>query len=206
MKTIDSFNQPEKKEGKTIEKLESYLHSFGIPTDTWGIGYAKNISDLLAELAAGESTLTEQNGELLRSTQGLAINVYCIVDGKVMRLKEDRQVFKDGRLRERSGDVMDTSLGEKLSEGEDHIAAVGRALQEELGIEEPANPTPIRGETKVKERDSRSFPGLKSKHELHYYDVLLTTKSYRPDGYEENQPEKSTYFVWEEIDELPESL
>lgn len=185
-----------KNEDQSIDSLQKQLLSAGIDTSSWGTGKAKTIDDLFNEIREGETVLTkDESGELLRTVVvGSAAVYHKTADGKTYRLKEDRQVFTDGRERRRE---MVGSVAEKMKPDEDPAEAMVRGIQEELGIE---------GELEMHEADSYdevvdspSYPGLRSKYLHHTFEVSLKDEQYNPDGYVENQPTKSTYFVWEEV-------
>lgn len=186
----------------TRDELESFLRERGVPIDTWGHGTAKTIDHLLRELNAGESTLTEAGGVLTRSAAGCLVNVYYFDGIKAWLLREDRQVFTDGREKTRAD--LAGSVGEKLKPGEDPHRGVERALYEELGILDALPLIERPGSTKGP-KPSVSFPGLMVVYTNHCFDVVLPTRHFRPEGYVEQQDDKTTYFVWDSIpdDRLP---
>lgn len=118
---------------------------------------------------------------------------YHAPDGKKYRLKEDRQVFKDGRERRRE-------LGRAVSEKMKPRTAMIRGIQEELGISSKI----ILIDTGTDEQKiaSPSYPGLESLYIRHKFRAELTDEQFNPDGYEEEQDDKMTYFIWEEITEV----
>lgn len=186
----------------TRDKLESFLRKRGVPVDTWGHGTAKTLDHLLHELDAGESTLTATDGVLTRSAAGCLVNVYYFDGTNAWLLREDRQVFTDGREKKRPD--LAGSVGEKLKPGEDPSRGVERALCEELGILEALPLIERPGSTKGP-KPSVSFPGITTVYTNHCFDVILPTRHFRPKGYVERQDDKTTYFVWDQIpaDQLP---
>ncbi len=168
--------------------LTDTLIKFGIPVDQWGKGAAKNIKNLQTEIDEKETTLEENNGELIRKVCVVAVAVEC--NGK--RLIEDRQEFNDGRVRRRGT----KRCGEKCIEGEIPQQAAIRCLTEELGLENinPANL--IFEKTNQREMLSMSYPGLKSKYYTSLFYYNMPEDQYNPDGYIEVQSDKKTYFVW----------
>lgn len=117
---------------ESVVRISRLLDQFAIDTSRWGMNGAKTIEDLVVEIAAGESRLEECGGELVRVTTSLGVDVFVRIYGKTYLLKEKVQVFADGYECRRN---LSTSLGEKLLPGEDIIAAVRRALKEELGVD-----------------------------------------------------------------------
>lgn len=180
----------------TCEELQEKLLSAGIDTSQWGTGKAKTLEHLLKEVSEGEAELVKTpEGALVRRTTVGKADIYFIdTDGTVYRLKEDRQVFKDGRERKRN---LDSAVSEKLKVGEDHADAVTRGIQEELGIE---------GEKQVEDQgitteqgESPSYPGLGTEYVLHRFKVTIGGEQYKSEGYQEDQPDKTTFFVWEKV-------
>ncbi|MFA6602206.1 MAG: hypothetical protein WCT01_00230 [Candidatus Shapirobacteria bacterium] len=46
---------------------------------------------------------------------------------------------------------------------------------------------------------SQSYPGLMTRRTVHAFLLDLPNKFYREEGYQEEQPDKITYFRWQEI-------
>lgn len=176
-----------------LKRLQSYLHSFGTPIDSWGINGTKTVRHLLNELQTGESDLEEKDGKLMRHVTGIGINIYYKAGKQVFKLKEDKQIFSNKSVRQRN---ISTSLGEKMKPGELPKEAAQRALKEELGITayELGKPTIEDREPKV----SGTYPGLLTKHYVYVFTVSLREEDYKPEGYIEVQTDKTTYFVWKE--------
>jgi hypothetical protein len=180
----------------TTDNLRATLHEHNVPTDAWGTGRAKTLKHLLGELMSGEARLeSDGTGRLRRILELVGVDVfYQAPDGTLHRLKEDRQVFTDGRIRRR--DTLPTSLSEKMHPGENPEKAVSRALEEELRIKAQAG-VHAAG-LRVEDQSSESFPGLQTTYHIRDFVALLPTTAYVPDGYFEVQPDKTTYFVWEQ--------
>ena len=179
----------------TQAKLEELLRANCIPFDTWGAGSTKTIDHLLGEIRFKETSLRKIEGLLTREVSTAAINVYRVTPQKTLLLKEQKQVFKDGRSRKR---ILDTSIAEKIKSGENSRAAAQRAFTEELGISEFV--TLVFKERRTKgPKPSLSYPGLQTINTLHYFDAFLSERAFKRGGYLERQPDKSTYFIWEEV-------
>ena len=179
----------------TLGKLTQLMLSAGLPVDEYGEGEAKEIDDLQKEVAEGECFLTiASDGTLTRQVKPVWVNVLChLKDGRVMVLREQKQVLKDGRTRERN---LPSSLGEKLKLGEDTDATALRALEEEIGV------TDVTYIEKVKE-ESRTFtpptfPGIESTYSSTFYDAVIPESAFVPEGYVENQDKKDNYYVWDQ--------
>lgn len=180
-----------------MEQLKCTLEKAGIDITRWGIGQAKTLAHLKKEIENGETFLvSDEAGKLIRTVVvGGADIFYQSPDGKKFHLREDRQVFNDGRMRQRN---LSQSVSEKIKPGEDPDTAVIRGIQEELGIE--GEIVSIRVGTDDQIIESPSYPGLQSQYVIHRYQVTLTEKQFDPRGYVENQPDKNTYFVWEKLE------
>lgn len=74
-------------------------------------------------------------------------------------------------------------------------SAVQRGIKEELGFDITESQISDNGNNR-KVMDSMSYPGLNSIIDLFKFTVKLNDKQYNPDGYIENQEDKSTYFKW----------
>ena len=161
-----------------------------------GVLEAKTLAHLQKEIESGETVLiTGNEGELLRKVVvGGADVFYVSPEGKKYRLKEDRQVFKDGRERRRD---LGQAVSEKMKPDENPNDATIRGIQEELGIGGEI----ILTETGTDEQllSSPSYPGLQSQYIRHRFEAVLSHEQFREDGYVEEQSGKSTYFVWEEV-------
>lgn len=178
--------------------LRAFLEENDVPFDQWGKGEAKTFDNLLAEIVSGEATLKKRGGIPCRSITISALDVYHDDGARLLLLREDKQLFSDGRSRIRK---LDRSIGEKQKRGETPLQAARRALVEELGITETlplfAKPPVTKGPL-----PSLSFPGLFTFYTMHVFDVFLPPHLYRADGYVERQKEKVSYFVWEQCREL----
>lgn len=166
-----------------------------VPVHKYGVGEAKTIAHLVNEINNNECTLTETPTGLLRMTSAAAIIVQTTrPDGHVLTLKEQKQVFKDGRERERTFEFQ-RSVGEKIRPDEQPDVAARRALAEELGITADIQLEDLgvehRGPT-----TSPSYPGISNIYDIHRFRVMLPPELFRADGYTEVQPDKTTYFVW----------
>jgi hypothetical protein len=175
----------------TEAKFSNYLSSFGIPVNLWGQGTAKTIGHLLQEVSVGETVLTTKGRELLRQVGFSAVHVTYRDGREVYELVEYRQEFRDGRVRRRNTGA---SISEKLQPGENPKDAAERALQEELGISGGVN---LKGGKITEElKESPSYPGLRTQYLRYDFNAELRPDQYSPEGYVEEQDDKTTYFVW----------
>ncbi|MDO8495093.1 MAG: hypothetical protein Q7S32_01010 [bacterium] len=179
---------------QTERGLIDYLRNFNISVETWGQGSAKTVGHLLKEIEQGEMALVPLGKELVRQVEIASVDVYFQDGNDRYRLVEDRQEFKDGRVRRRSPRG---SLSEKMKSGENSSEVAKRAVVEELGIESEVQVS--EGEIIEELEDSLSYPGLKAQYVLHVFSVELDQDQFSADGYREDQEDKTTYFIWRKI-------
>ena len=192
---IDS--DAETKEQMNPEKLKAILNEAKIDTTEWGQGKAKTLEHLAKEVIAGETEIARTTeGKLVRRiTVGKAdIYYYDKESGNTYKLVEDKQIFKDGRERKRN---LDAAISEKFKPDENPQEAIMRGIQEELNI---------KGEMKIEEKgmeneeiESPSYPGLNTQYVLHRFETFLERNQFNKEGYKEEQPDKTTYFIWKEV-------
>ena len=175
-----------------IKSLVSLLNENNVNPNLFGKGEAKTLAHLLKEVEEGETVFEVEGGVLRRVISLVFIEIQSPYGEKLV---EDRQVFVDGRVRERGL----TALAEKFKPGEDPFAAAKRALQEELGVsaEIADTLTFLEGGNSEKVKTSPSYPGLVSVYRVTNLSVQLPVAAYDPTGYVERQPDKSTYFSWQ---------
>lgn len=186
-----------KKPSESIDSLRLKLEKSGIDTSQWGTGKAKTLEHLLKEIEEGETVLvTGEKGELLRKVIVARANIYYL-DSKAnkFRLKEERQVFKDGRERKRD---LGITVSEKIKLNEDPKEAMIRGIQEEPGISGEIDLTEMGTDEETIE--SPSYPGLLSQYIRHNFETILNKEQFKPEGYLEEQDGISTYFIWEKVE------
>jgi hypothetical protein len=202
---------------QTIEDLTMLLDLGGIDYANWGeTPGSKSVEKLFQYIQAGEYTLVfDPEYGLVREVEQVGVFTFARdPDGLLFLLKEDRQVFQDGRVRKR--DLGGVSYREKLHSGKEGFnAAVWRGLEEELPIlytfclerdlqrvgSSILRIDPYRKPTILIEDETYipSFPGLPNRSKEHRYAMLIPTASYRPEGYVTDEEDKTTYFMWEQV-------
>lgn len=173
------------------QELESYLQQHKISVRDWGKGESKTLDDLWQELDHGESRLEESGDRVVRFVTGVGIDVYYVSFGIRLKLFEEKQVFTDGRPRERK---LSTSVGEKMRPRETAQEAAARALLKELSITGVAIMA-----IGVEDRHivrSDSFPGLWTKNTVNLFECWLPPELFNSKGYIEVQDGKTSYFKW----------
>jgi hypothetical protein len=177
----------------TQREIAEKLLRFNVPIEMWGTGETRTFKKFVEEVQSGEVILEEQEGKLVRCSEGVGVNVYYMLTRSCkLVLKEEKQVEADGRERKR--DVL-ASIGEKLQPSEDPTYGAYRCLREELSIEEQLN---LLCEPSLKKGPvaSQSYPGLLSQYTLHMFSVYLPHRLYRDRGYIEKQKDKTNYYKW----------
>lgn len=200
MNHILSYKLFEYKENPTEIVVNSYdellnlLKEYNIPLEKWGTGGFKTVEHLWGEIEDEECTLTEKDGQLNRDVDFVGTRIIYKKDGKNYRLWEDRAEFKDGRIRIRP---IPHSMAEKFKHGEDPVPALIRGMEEELGIK--LNKNQFAFYNKDRFENNGDYPGIRSYHNGYYYFIVLNDEQFNPDGYIENQKDKTIYFVWREL-------
>lgn len=191
---MENFKENAKE--STLETLKQQLKDAGIDISKWGKGQAKTLKQLQKEIENGETILViDKQGKLLRKVAVGGSNIfYTSPEGKKYRLKEDKQVFKDGRERKRD---LGQAVLEKMKSNEEPKDAMIRGIREELGIKGEIYLTKTGTEEQL--LSSPSYPNLVSQYIRHKFEATLNDQQFKADGYIEEQEDKNTYFVWEEI-------
>lgn len=179
-----------------LTELSNLLSRYNIPFKYWGQGKSKTLNHLLDEIQNKECYLEEKNENITRYIEFVGVKIYYRNEnGETWTLKEDRQEFKDGRIRRRE---MPNSVSEKMITGEDAALAAARGIKEELGIEIEKNQLTKRQDL-FYNGGSLSYPGLKTKYKGHKFICYLNKSQFNEEGYVENQKDKSTYFKWKKL-------
>jgi len=176
----------------TEAELRERLEQSGVLVEGWGTGKAKSLAHLIKEIVSGETMLLDRDGALVRQVSVAQADITFRGPEGLLKLVELRQVFTDGRVRERNNAF---SLAEKMEPGEDPAQAIERGIREELGVEGDL-PIQFVGE-ECEGMFSPSYPGLFSEYRFFRYTVEFWADQYRPEGYIETQPDKTTYFGWQ---------
>jgi hypothetical protein len=174
---------------KNLEHLNQTLNDYDINPNDWGNGETRTLKELYKEIVDGETELSDNFGELIRTVTVVGIVVTC----NDFKLKEDRQEFTDGRIRHRD---LTVSCAEKLIKGETPKQAAVRCIKEELGIE--IHESELVPHVNHSTADmSSSYPGLKCVYHRNQFDYEMKMEFFKPEGYQEFQENKTTYFIWQ---------
>jgi hypothetical protein len=176
-----------------MQEIEKQLNDSGIDMSLYGQGKAKTIKDLVKEIEDNETVLVKENGKLLRKVQVGNVEIfYTNKTGDKFILKEDKQVFNDGRERRRAH--LSGSLSGKMRVDENPKESIIREIQEELGISSRLDVKEKITETETIE--SQSYPGLPTCYITNRFTADMTDKDFKLEGYVEKTNSLTTYFVW----------
>nr|MBA3602612.1 hypothetical protein [Parachlamydiaceae bacterium] len=147
------FNMTDLKSAEDLIELLSY---FQIKPDNW----IKSVSDLFNEIKKGDCRLSIENSRLHRHVEGVAINCfYTNSQGERFQLFEEKQVFKNGKVRERGHPFVAEKL--QFNESPEHGAL--RGLAEELQISGPdVHVISLPKENKCDTIDCPTYKGIQS--------------------------------------------
>lgn len=153
-----------------IQSLESWLQRRQISVEAWGLGSSKSIETLWAELQSGESELAEDPPRRIVSV------VQIIIRREEHVLVEASQELEDGRQRGRW-----QLPSEKMHPGEEPAETALRGLREELGVAaEEVSFVPGSVESWQWERDSISYPGLRTCYRFYRVEAVVAGLPHQP--------------------------
>ncbi|MBA3603293.1 MAG: hypothetical protein H0W50_06565 [Parachlamydiaceae bacterium] len=177
----------------STEDLSELLSYFQIKYDNW----IKSVSDLFNEIKKGDCRLSIENGILHRHVEGVAIKCFYInSQGERFQLFEEKQVFKNGRVREGGHPF----VAEKLQFNESPEQGALRGLAEELQISGPdVHVISLPKENKCDTIDCPTYKGIQSTYNTAVFYCEIPDSHYRS-FYIEEQEDKQTFFSWIKID------
>lgn len=172
-----------------------------LPLRQWGVGSARNLSNLLREIGSGETVLTSERGELIRNVD---IVIVFLISKNGRWLTEDHQQMVDGRIRNRRFPY----ISEKLRLGENSVDTALRAITEETGGHIiPNKKRLVEGEVHLLDENhayntgSSSYPGLKSIKKAYTFAYIVSKKEYRPRYTEVDVTGSVTIHSWKKVKE-----
>lgn len=176
-----------------LDSLKKQLSENGIDYSSWGKAATKTVENLLDEIKRGETTFTKFEGRLLRQVTGIGAHIYFKNGKKLLKLREEKQVFPDGSIRVRD---FARSVGGKIKFGENEFNALKREIKEELGIDGNYEIKKI-GENNYL-LNSPSYPGLLTRSITYMFEVYLLPEQFNEAGYTEKDNGIISYFIWNE--------
>jgi len=196
MKHLSLYENHKSDQFSSENDLVNFLIANDIPVEQWGKGAAKTVKHLYNEILEKESVLSYIDGKLIRSIEFVSAQIFYDSPGGVLKLVEEKQIFKDGRVRSR---YLESSVSEKMKADEGPRNSIIRGIEEELKISISMDQIEANGNIDETE-ESNSYPGLLTRYNGYKYKIELRSHQYRPEGYIEHQRDKSTYFKWEIYD------
>jgi hypothetical protein len=177
---------------KSEEELCIWLNKFpDIKPNEW----IKTVSDLYKEIETGECILGIEDKKLHRRIDVVSIKCFHTnEEGQRFQIFEEKQVFKNGRERQRGFNY----IAEKLQSNETPEECAKRGLAEELQIAGPdVHLVPLTEENKFEKRET-SYTGIQGSYNKYFFSCEIP-KLFFKDSYIEEQEDKSTYFSWIKI-------
>jgi hypothetical protein len=174
------------------------LESAGVSAIAWGGDSSVALKLLAQELEDGGAVLVrDEHGQLVRQITWVCADIlYHSNGGELLRLVEQKQIFRDGYERIRDARV---AISRRLDPFENGSESVMRQIREGLNI-----PGALRVRVlgvKEEVQSSQEYPGLPELCTTHNYSVVLNDKQFQRDGYVESQGDIDTFYVWEAVQE-----
>lgn len=158
--------------------------------------WIKSVSDLYGEIKRGECVLGIEDEKLHRRVDVVAIKCfYTDEEGQRFQIFEEKQVFKNGLVRQRGNKY----IAEKLQPNETLEECAKRGLAEELQIAGPdVHVVPLIEENHFEKRESPTYKGIQCSYNTHFFSCEIPKLLYKS-SYVEEQADKSTFFSWIKI-------
>ncbi len=165
-------------------------------TMSWGGDSAGALKLLAQELEDGGAVLVrDEQGQLVRQINWVCADIlYHSNGGELLRLVEQKQIFRDGYERIRDSQV---AISRRLEPFENGSESVMRQIRQGLNI-----PGAVRVRNlgvKKEAQSSEGYPGLPEVYHTHNYSVMLNDKQFQQEGYVESQGDIDTFYVWETV-------
>jgi hypothetical protein len=171
-----------------------YLKKFNVPVELYGTGGFKTVNHLFNEIKEGETVLTEKDGKLIREVNFVGARIIYKKEGSWIHLYEEKQIFKDGRVRRRN---LPYSMAEKFKLGEEPKKVLIRGMKEEIDLN--ITNDQFNYFNKLRFEDNSDYPGITSFHTGYEFLVVLKDNQYVEEGYIERQSDKDVYFKWKSL-------
>jgi len=182
----------------SAEHLRSVLTVYGVKTEVWDTPPYKNVNDLYHEIEAGESRIVHLGSQLGRLVSIANVDILAAIGTRRYQLVEDRQDFlRGGEIKSRRRELRWVS--EKIKGDESPEAAARRGIKEELDVDYTGVLEPDGEPSAEWKQSSFSYPGLMSIYQKYRFKAHFGLDVWKPEGYFERQPDKITYFVWDEL-------
>ena len=159
------MNQP-----TNINQLKLLLNTYNINYANWGKnGQTKSINNLFKELQTGDSILNVEEGNLIRKSTSLWIDVFRNETLSHV-LHEKKQFLLNGKVKLRNENHPVT---EKQMRNEGIMDTLQRGLNEELGLTRSMYKIKQNTHTQINKTNSKSYPGLKAVYKKHFKKIIL---------------------------------
>jgi 8-oxo-dGTP pyrophosphatase MutT (NUDIX family) len=151
---------------------------------------AKTIHEFMVEIEAGESTLSVEQGRLIRLTSAIDIAVYS--PDRTLRLIEHHRVFGLKVV-----PAYNENVRGKMKRGETPEEAAIREMREELygGTAVQVGEIIFLSDS-CTEEESVSYPGLVTRRIMYCFECNINPLLFRLQGYMERVGNRTTFFRW----------
>ncbi|MBA3237967.1 MAG: NUDIX domain-containing protein [Parachlamydiaceae bacterium] len=175
------------------EELKIWLNKFpNIKANEW----IKSPLALYNEIKNSECVFGLEEGKLYRRLDVVSVKCFHTnPNGQRFQIFEEKQVFKNGMIRERGNKY----IAEKIQAGESPEQAAIRGLAEELHISGPnVQVVALSEENKFEKRESPTYKGIQCSYNTYSFSCEISDVDYKS-SYVEEQDDKSTVFSWVKI-------
>ena len=138
-----------------VQGLRTWLQEYTIDVSAWGIGSAKSVEDLHAEISQGKCKVGIEEGRVIRHVSAASM--------RISRPGSDQYLVESKQVRNGNEWYCDKIPSEQMTRDEHAVAAAIRGVKQELGdtLMTKARSLGILHET-CTVRDSASYPGLRT--------------------------------------------
>lgn len=183
-------------------KVLKMLHKHGVPWKTFGIPPARSLDDLF--MYHERDCFNFRNGSAKTCIVDVYVAVVLVVhrfNRKWYELYEEKQVFTNGEVLVRDNF---NGIAETIKRGESLREGATRCLGEELCFRNPAK-YELSECLGIEHREpipSEKFPGIMAAYHRHVFECTISRALYCPDGYAEQEGNKTVYFKWKPCHQL----
>jgi len=142
--------------GLEVEELKAYFQKNNVDISKFGVGQAKTLKDISAELIKGESSLMQDAEGVIRVVDVVVIKLIHSVTGSI--LVQTEQTFPDGTKVH-----LKRLPGAKRRPDENQFLTARRILKRQLKVEENHVTLEDKGvQVAEEEKESLAYPGLRT--------------------------------------------
>ena len=178
------------------------LDERNVPHQSWGTGTSRTLNDLFTYHERDRVYFrTESSSELIIDVHVAVVLVTHRVRGKWLELYEQRQIFPNGKVLERTNF---NGIGETMQRSEDMQTSARRCLAEELNFRDPSR-YELSECVEIQHRPpvpSEKWPGLIAVYHRHIHECVISRGLYQKDGYVEEEGDgRKVFFAWRPLNQ-----